>query len=60
MKSVNILLASLMLMFGMVSIGHAASTIQTEDSFAVYQTDSGETDAEKKKKAEGEEEEPDC
>ena len=49
-----------MLMFGMVSMGYAARTIQTEDSFAVYQSDSDATDAEKKKKAEGEEEEPDC
>ena len=60
MKNVSVFFISLMPIFGMISLGHAATTIQTEEQFAVYQSDSGETDEEKKIKEEGEEEEPDC
>ena len=68
MTNMTKLLASLVLVFGLVSMSNAASVLPAMDGFKLYQTDT-DTDAdtdteeateEEKKKKEGEEEEPDC
>jgi UDP-N-acetylmuramoylalanine-D-glutamate ligase len=58
MTNLTKLLASLVLVLGLVATGNAASVISETDGFKVYQSDT--TDGEEKKKKEGEEEEPDC
>jgi len=61
MKNLIKLFASLVLVFGLVATGNAASVISSTDDFKVYQSDTEEpADGEEKKKVEGEEEEPDC
>ena len=57
MTNLTKLLASLVLVLGLVATGNAASVSSETGDFKVYQSDT--TDGEEKKKKEGEEE-PDC
>ena len=65
MTNMTKLLASLVLVFGLVSMSNAASVLPAMDGFKLYQTDTDtdadtDTEEEKKKKEGEEEEEPDC
>ncbi len=62
MTNLTNLFASLMLVFGLVTVSNAASVLPATDGFKVYQSDTSETteDGEEKKKEGEEEEEPDC